>query len=95
MNNIHEQLTPDELVTFQAFDEDVASSDLLGQTKPFPYRKFCQNEQLQEFPIDIFMKKEKAGTIVIQTKYSYEKELPPPPPPKKPAPKPKEPEPEK
>lgn len=72
LKGIAKQLEPDEEVTFQAFDEDVTSSDLLGQSKPFPYRKFCQNESPQEHTFDIFYKKDKTGTIKIKTQYFYE-----------------------
>ena len=59
LDRIQTQLEADDEVTFQAFDEDIGSSDFLGQTKPFPYLKFCQTEKAQEFEFDLFMKKQK------------------------------------
>ena len=62
----------DDDVTFQAFDEDVGSSDFLGATRPLPFRTFCLSEKAQEFTFDLLIKKAKDGTLKIQTKYTFE-----------------------
>lgn len=44
LKQIYKVLEPDEDVTFQAFDEDIGGkADFLGQTRPLPFRKMCQN----------------------------------------------------
>ena len=44
LNEIYLNLQDDEDVVFKAYDEDFGGrSDYLGQTRPFPYRKFCKN----------------------------------------------------
>lgn len=71
LKNIAKDLKADDEVTFQAFDEDVAAADFLGQTKPFPFLKFCQTESPKDFQLDLFNKKEKAGTLFLRAKYNF------------------------
>ena len=66
LREIYRELEANDEVTFQAFDEDVGDkAEFLGQTKPMPYRKFCQSDEKMIFTLDLFNKKERAGSIVI------------------------------
>lgn len=57
-------------MTFQVFDQDVGDkADLLGQTRPFPYRKFCLSEKMQKFELDLFKEKKKCGKLIIDAKF--------------------------
>lgn len=70
LREIHRQLQADEDVTFQVFDQDVGDkADLLGQTRPFPYRKFCLSEKMQKFELDLFKEKKKCGKLIIDAKF--------------------------
>lgn len=64
--------------TFEAFDKDIASSDLLGSTDPLDLVDIVQHDSQREWTLDIYEEKgAHAGTLKLTTELVSIKPDPP------------------
>lgn len=65
-------------LVFEAFDKDLTSSDLLGETDPVDYIDIVADDRVHEFTLELFEKNgQRNGTIKVSTQLVFQKADPP------------------
>lgn len=62
----------------QAYDEDIASSDLLGVALPISYISLVQDDKEQEHNYDLWHEFKRTGNLKFTTKFIWRAPDPPP-----------------
>ena len=62
----------------KAFDEDVGSSDLLGEALPISYVKLISDDKGTLYDVDIYLNCKKTGNIKFTACFVFVKPEPPP-----------------
>jgi Ca2+-dependent lipid-binding protein len=76
--NIMAQIRDGGSLTFEAYDKDVASSDLLGATDPVDFEDIVQDDSLKEWNLDLFDQSgEHMGNVKLSIQLVYSKPDPP------------------
>lgn len=72
LEDLESAITKNEMITFNAMDEDAAGADLLAVSKPLSITSFLQSTEKQTLKLDFYDKKQKvAGDLLIQSKYFW------------------------
>lgn len=66
---IEQQVLSGKGLVFRAYDKDLASSDLLGQSKPQSFLKLVENEEIQRHDLTLFDQDKKIGQLIVQTQF--------------------------
>ena len=62
---IEQQVLSGKDLVFRAYDKDLASSDLLGSSKPQSFLKLVENEEIQKHDLTLFENDKKIGQLVV------------------------------
>ena len=78
LEDIEQEINKNSELVLEAYDEDVASDDLLGVALPISIVKLIQSEQGTLFDIDIYLECKRFGNIKFTSTFIYNKPDPPP-----------------
>lgn len=78
LENVEEQARGGKDLVVQAYDHDVASSDILGEANAISLISMCADLKSQVHKVDIFHNLKKTGSIEFESKFIYQPPDPPP-----------------
>lgn len=78
LENIEGEIKLGKDLVMEAYDEDIASSDLLGKANPLSYVSLIQDEKEKTFDLDIFHECKKTGNVKFSTRFVWYEPDPPP-----------------
>lgn len=72
LRRIQDQITEGEVLVLEAFDKDLVTSDLMGQTNPISFSTLTQDLDMHSNSLDLYDKNYKhIGTLNIETQFVY------------------------
>lgn len=78
LSNIIDQVKGKGALVFEAYDKDLASSDLLGITDPLELVECAEDDRVKEFDLELFEPKgESAGHVKLSTQLVFAQPEPP------------------
>ena len=76
--DIMDQVKANGALVFEAYDKDLASSDLLGFTGPLEFLELVEDDKVHDFDLELFEPKgEKAGHVKLSTQLVFAQPEPP------------------